>query len=234
MLQNIKTLWKSLADSKSISAVNTIQYGILRAMATNAEDKITIAKRILRRSFSPVTRQVKLANGHTAFHAMRRDINNASLTMNIYNRETRKSEVKFRLVLGVPADELLTEEEMIEYAEIYAAVSATDAIARNYSYFFTRQDFFNEYQLVQTAHVALELGNKLPPEAIKDLHFTVCGVPDLEALQDVQKLLETWKAPHVVFREPDIGNSITSIGVYPVAEHKRGVLKSYNLLRFNR
>jgi hypothetical protein len=234
MLQNIKTLWKSLADSKSITAVNVIQYGILRALATNAPDKITIAKRILRRSFTPVTRQVKLANGHPAFNAMDKSVNNASSFIERYNRTTYKWEKSPALMLGVPSNELLTPEEIEEYNTIYDAVRKTGAIARHYSYFFTRQDIFNEYQLVQTAHVALELGNKLPPEAIKDLHFTVCGVPDLEALRDVQKLLETWNAPHVVFREPDIGNQLTSIGVYPVAEHKRGVLKSYNLLRFNR
>lgn len=103
-----------------------------------------------------------------------------------------------------------------------------------YAYFFTRQDLYDEYQLVQTAHVALELGNRLTPEQVKNLHFTCCGVDNLKELEMVEKNLTLLGHKFVTFVEEDIGNQKTAIGVFPIAEDERGILKNEKLLRFKR
>jgi hypothetical protein len=72
----------------------------------------------------------------------------------------------------------------------------------------------------------------LRPEQVKDLHFTCCGVADLQELEGLREFFESMKLEYVVFREPDIGNEKTAIGVYPVEEHKRGLLRNYNLASF--
>lgn len=220
MKQDIKTLWQALANNKKNSARSHTQYCILRAMQSKGEDKIAIAKHLIRKAFTPITRVTKLANGRTPFD---------TIQSRIYRLGWHpKSDL-----LGVPFADLLTEEEQEQYVSLIKALN-TEKLVRRYSYFFGRQDYFDEYQAVQIAHVALELGNKLTPEQIKELHFTVCGVEDLRALEDVERALDRMKIPYVTFREPDIGNQKTAIGVYPLEEHKRGILRNYNLLRFKR
>jgi hypothetical protein len=101
-----------------------------------------------------------------------------------------------------------------------------------YSYFFTRQDIFPEYQLVQTAHAALELGHRLTKEQVKNLHFACCGVEDLIELKRVAQDLDMLGHKYVSFYEPDLRGELTSIGVYPIADSARGVLRDHKLLRF--
>ena len=120
---------------------------------------------------------------------------------------------------------------------------------KHYAYFFTRQDIFPEYQLVQTAHAALKLGvrsqqpwdeedvERLGVPQRRDIdpdetYFTVIGVRDLQALRAVEEILDKFGFLHEVFVEPDIGNEETSIAVYPVHEKDRGVLMAFDLLRF--
>lgn len=235
---SIKDLWKKLADTKTITAKYVVQRCILLAMVSKEEDKVMLTKHLLRKAFTPVTHPVKLANGRTPFDVFN-TIPNASVKpyrawgFSAGTPGLQKEQLIQRDVLGIDADKLLTEEEIDQYEKIYAEVRSGDKIVRKYSYFFTRQDLFKEYQLVQTAHAALELGNQLGADAVKDLHFTVCGVEDLDALEEVEHVLQSLKLKHVVFKEPDIGNQKTSIAVYPIAEHKRGILRSYGLLKFN-
>lgn len=217
MKKDINTLWKTLAANKQNSSVNHIQYCILRAMEAKGEDKLAITKHLMRKAFSPITNINKLSNGSTPFQ---------SIADNRYVMNTKT-------ILSVPQEELMSDEEIVIYRELLSQVTP-QALVRRYSYFFTRQDIFEEYQLVQTAHAALELGSKLPPAQVKDLHFTCCGVDNLEQLENVERVLISMHLPYVVFREPDIGNQMTSIGVYPVAEHRRGILRNYKLLRFRK
>jgi hypothetical protein len=104
---------------------------------------------------------------------------------------------------------------------------------KKYAYFFTRQDIFNEYQLVQTAHVAYKLGAMLGENADPDnTYFTCVGVRNLEALAAVVKILAQFGFKYESFIEPDLnGGECTAIAVYPVDEDKRDVLLAFNLLR---
>lgn len=110
---------------------------------------------------------------------------------------------------------------------------------KRYAYFFTRQDIFREYQLVQTAHVAFKLGYLASDTENPDhTYFTCIGVRDLEALVAVKKILEKFGFKYEIFNEPDMANEdyptgqITAIAVHPVDEDKRDILLAFNLLKF--
>lgn len=114
-------------------------------------------------------------------------------------------------------------------------------MTKRYAYFFTRQDIFREYQLVQTAHVAMKLGYKLglggdiggrcvDPDST---YFTCVGVRNLEALDAVEKILTQFGFKYEKFYEPDLnGGEYTALAVHPVDEDKRDVLLAFNLLKF--
>ena len=110
---------------------------------------------------------------------------------------------------------------------------------KRYAYFFTRQDIFREYQLVQTAHVAMKLGARLGKgEDPDNTYFTCVGVRNLEALMAVETILQHFKLPYEIFNEPDMANEdyptgqFTAIAVHPVDEDKRDILLAFNLLKF--
>ncbi len=214
---DIKTLWKGLANTKSNTTLHHIQYCIIRAMVAKGEDKVAITKHLLHKAFAPVTSPLKLAHGREPF--------------DVISNTLRYANHKF--ILGQKWEDIFTESEYEEFKNL-ASIFRKIKLTRRYSYFFTRQDVFEEYQLVQTAHAALELGAKLTADQVKDLHFTCVGVEDEEALVEVERLLRSMKAEYVVFREPDIGNEKTAIGVYPLEEHRRGLLRNFPLLRFKR
>lgn len=122
-----------------------------------------------------------------------------------------------------------------------------------YSYFFTRQDISPEQQIVQTAHAAFKLGvksqrvvddGKSDPNFVpcqineqidpSETYFTVIGVRDLAALIAVERILEKFGYRYEAFFEPDLRDGeLTSIGVYPIFEYHRDVLKAFNLLKIN-
>lgn len=106
---------------------------------------------------------------------------------------------------------------------------------KKYAYFFTRQDIFREYQLVQTAHVAYKLGSVLGKDANpNETYFTCVGVRNLEALAAVEKILIKFGFKYEKFFEPDLNEGeYTAIAVHPVDEDKRDILLAFNLLRFN-
>lgn len=107
-------------------------------------------------------------------------------------------------------------------------------MTKRYAYFFTRQDIFKEYQLVQTAHVAYKLGSMLGDKADPDnTYFTCVGVRNLEALFAVMSILVKFSIKYEYFTEPDLnGGEITAIAVYPIDEDKRDILLAFNLLKF--
>lgn len=213
----IKELWKKLANSKQITATNVIEYAILRSL--KHENPIEAAKHLLHKAFTPISSTNKLANGCKPYQALFPWVNNAR----IYGQKQR--------VLGVPAEEFLTADDVNHYNAIYNQINP-DKLIRNYSYFFTRQDISPEYQLVQTAHAALELGNKLQPDQVKDLYFACCGAKDLAELKEIESTLINLNLDYIAFREPDIGNEMTAIAVFPIAENKRGILRKFPLLKF--
>lgn len=216
-IHEINNIWKNRHRLGINTARDAIHYCILRAVKAKGEDKIAIAKHFIYKSFKPITNVNKLANGFIPFQVF-----------NVYPN------YKFiNKIFDLPAEEVLDEEELKTFKEILGYICYGRNLTRHYAYFFTRQDISPEYQLVQTAHVALELGNQMKPEMVKGLYFTVCGVATLDDLEQVERVLDSMGLRYVTFREPDIGNQKTSIAVHPVPEHKKGLLKNYGLLKFN-
>jgi hypothetical protein len=107
-------------------------------------------------------------------------------------------------------------------------------MTKRYAYFFTRQDIFKEYQLVQTAHGAYKLGSVLGKDADADnTYFTCVGVRNIEALMAVENILVKFGFKYEYFVEPDLnGGEMTAIAVHPIDEDKRDILLAFNLLKF--
>lgn len=105
---------------------------------------------------------------------------------------------------------------------------------KRYVYLFTRQDIFKEYQLVQTAHVAMKLGFNLNEQENPDnTYFTCVGARNLDALNAIEKILQKFKFKYETFVEPDLnGGELTSIATHPINEYERDVLLAFNLLKF--
>jgi hypothetical protein len=119
---------------------------------------------------------------------------------------------------------------------------------RHYAYFFTRQDISPEYQIVQTAHAAFQMGvnsqrwidshpeKQQVMEEIQEenTYFTVVGVRNLDALLAVTTILDKFVFKYEVFHEADLDGEPTSIAVYPIAEKDRGPLLAFNLLKIDK
>lgn len=108
-------------------------------------------------------------------------------------------------------------------------------MTKRYAYFFTRQDIFKEYQLVQTAHVAYKMGSILGEKKADadNTYFTCVGVRNLEALIAVGQILDKFGFTYEYFIEPDLNEGeMTAIAVHPIDEDKRDVLLAFNLLKF--
>ncbi len=113
----------------------------------------------------------------------------------------------------------------------------------HYVYIFTRQDISPEQQLVQSAHATFKMGMWLMAKnngcigriEIKpdETYFTVVGVRDLPALWAVSSILNKFGRDHVTFKEPDIGDELTSIATYPISADQRSELLAFNLLKFS-
>jgi hypothetical protein len=212
-MKDFRPIWKDLANRKAITRRDVIQHCILRAMYSKGDTE-AVLKHLLHKAFRPK--------------------NYDSNPFRAITQTDARVSTRHRNILGVDFDEIFESDEAEEFNSWAATLWNSNKLIRHYSYFFTRQDISPEYQLVQTAHAALELGNTLKPEQVKNLHFTCCGVANLGELYMIQDYLDNQGYHYVAFREPDIGNEITSIAVEPIAENKRGVLRNYPLLSFYR
>ena len=101
-----------------------------------------------------------------------------------------------------------------------------------HSYFFVRQDISPEQQTVQLQHVSLELGNCLTRRETLGLNFVTCGVPDLEALENIESYLVSKELEYVLYRDSHFFNEITAIAVFPLNADDREHFRFGKLLRF--
>jgi hypothetical protein len=212
-MKDFRNYWKTLHANKAITCRDVIQLCILRAMRSKGDTE-AVLKHLLHKAFKPKN------YARDPYEAISR----TSATVNIRN--------KFQ-IFGTDWENIFENEEEVGEFNLWAqSLRATGKLIRHYSYFFTRQDIFPEYQLVQTAHAALELGATLKPEQVRNLHFTCCGVRNLEELEMIESVLTSLGHRFITFREPDIGNEKTAIAVEPIAENRRGILRNYPLLSF--
>lgn len=88
-------------------------------------------------------------------------------------------------------------------------------------------------QMVQASHAACEAGIRLISPEIDHPNFVLLGVAN-EA--DLIKQFESIKQkgfPVVIFREEDLGNSVTALASGPIYGEDRKFFRNLNLIREN-
>lgn len=100
-----------------------------------------------------------------------------------------------------------------------------------YVYIITRTDLSIPQQMVQSAHAALECGREFVK--LKDEHpsIIICSAKNENKLKDAIQYCYDNNIKLKVFREPDIGNQITSIATEPLIGDRRNLMKKYQLIK---
>lgn len=103
-----------------------------------------------------------------------------------------------------------------------------------YIYCFVRRDLSHPQQCVQTAHACIESCKIFNFAALSDHpSVIVCGVKSETQLETVCKRLKQQGIHFVSFREPDIGNQLTSVATEPIFGEQRNFFRKYQLLKGN-
>lgn len=223
---DFRPFWKQLNELKQVQPHNYVEYSALRAIHNSkvtGRSADSLFRQYLVEAFTPITNQTKLDNGRKPLDTL----NSALWTARIRALQNQFFN-EFNL------KEFLSEEHLNEYHRVICSVETED-FNRRYVYVFVRQDLKPEYQLVQAAHVTMELGAALGEEAVKGVYYTVCGVQDLSALHALHLNL-VGKRTEVIrtFIEPDIGDEMTAIAIGPIPMRERGDLLKHKLLRFSK
>jgi hypothetical protein len=93
-----------------------------------------------------------------------------------------------------------------------------------------RTDLSPAQQIVQASHAAYEAG--LHGQAGGDIKSLVlCACDSEQELEKAQEYLKRHDIPHVLFREPDIGNQATALATLPVNAAQRKRLSRWPLWR---
>lgn len=202
--------WKQKAASKTLTARDFFMRALHKALDSKAENKADVFRGLLLKYFSPITNANKLANGMTPWKSVE-----LLADQFMYNKTFDREQRQFVHDSGV------------------SKVFDSPLRDPTYVYFFTRQDISYEQQLVQTAHAASMSGATGSYNPTQQ-HFIVFGVPDLKALTAKYNELEAQGIELLAFREPDIGNEMTSFFTPPIRgsfARRKGYFKNETLLR---
>lgn len=211
MTYDYKTDWKELANNKANTAAHHFQYCILKALFAKSNNKLEIAKALLKKAFTPKS------NG----------------TWDTLSNISRRVFYRNNVFLGKPLADFLTEEQQRQYKALVWECTgmAIRQSEEDYLFVFVRQDISNEQQAVQAAHATHKAGHKFPSNP-DETYFVLIGVEDECQLQEVELLLQKHNHEYVSFMEPDLGNTMTAIAVKPMKEHQKRFLKKYKKLQF--
>lgn len=222
-MKDYKTLWKTLADTKAITAEHFVQLAIIKAMNSKSNSsKEDIINGLLQKYFTPNTNKNKLANGCGRWNGLKIAIYKIHQTAK-YHPE----------ILGIPQNEFFDNStEAQTFYELMEDIRI-DKLGRKYVYYFTVQTGLTpEQQGVQAGHALFVLGSTLQKENIKfdpkETYFQWIGVPTEKDLREIIK--KHGRNKLVRFTEPDLGNMLTSIAFYPLLWNKREEFKEYALL----
>lgn len=215
-MENIKTIWKQLADNKNIASNDVAAYMIIRAIHAKSNDKIEVAKALLSRAFTPITNKNKLNNGCNPYDGLQRALHNA--------KRSRLTNELSALTLGVFTDivnALRTENWKPERDDVFC-------------YILTRSDIPPIHQLVQTAHATMVAGQKFTTVDAKKLHFCILNAGNERDLIATTDMLKNKGISYADFFEPDSailwngaeGGEYTSIACKPM---RRSIAKRMQL-----
>jgi hypothetical protein len=221
-----KKVWSHFRVEGTVTPSHVVEFCIVKAVYASRGNEKKAEKLLIQylsKAFTPITRKNRLENGEHEYSCLQRAIQgiNKSYVLGVPSIALENYELLYHNLL-----DHLTYRKVAEYSK------------RKYMYFFVRQDIPREYQLVQTAHVALvngwqiALDKSMDPVDPNNIYFTVVGVPNLAALKKVREDLRHLEITHSLFIEPDLGDEATSIATYPIKVNERGRLLTYKLLSF--
>jgi hypothetical protein len=195
-MDNITTTWKNLANLKQIQNYDVAAYCIAKAIFAKSNEKLEVAKALLFRSFSPITKESKLNGGNKPFQSLLDALawNNRSV---IYNELDEVSKLAFNEITR----KLLKEEWQ----------------DKTYAYILVRQDLPPIQQVVQAAHVAMVLGQQVSKHKAdaKKQHFCVLALENYQDLLNEISKAKISKIPFAYFFESDIGQ-FTAMAYHPM------------------
>ncbi len=95
---------------------------------------------------------------------------------------------------------------------------------------FVRLDLTPSQRAVQAIHGALEASEYLDRDK-EHPHLILLAISNEEELLKIPEKLNTSNIRHKIWKEPDIGNQVTSIATEPISGDRRKIFKKYKLLQ---
>ena len=197
--------WKRYVARTNPSARSFAVYGIMKAVLSNSNThKTELATNILQKMFSPHNKPWMAVNGYHQWKGLELALPSGIKKGTVIFDDFEISEEEAAAVTTICGDMF----KSLQRPETFGKIPV--------SYFVTRQDIFPEYQLVQTAHAALVLGQNMTKDVNgRGLTFVVLGAKNLESLEEIAVKLDEAGIKFERFVEPDIGDQLTSIGIHP-------------------
>lgn len=231
-MKDFNKVWKDLAHKKQNTRVNHLIFCILKAINSKTnKDKTKIALAMIREAFTPASNENKLNNGWHRYKAVELAREYLYESPEHFQKlmgclESEWESEMFYSVLG----NLQTQEVVINRTECLSTYSVENLEAP-YSYIFVNEYLWPEDQLVQSAHVAIELGYNLPKELVDDLHLVVIATPP-EEFNAVIKSCSENGIKFSTFGERKFGKDFTALATHPLKGRKREIFKGYSVLTY--
>lgn len=100
-----------------------------------------------------------------------------------------------------------------------------------YIYIFTRNDLSIPQRAVQSCHAAIEATREFLRANDEHPYIVLCSTKNQNSLMKIVKTLYEQNIRLKVFREPDIGNELTSIATQPLYGEQRKAMTKYQLMK---
>jgi hypothetical protein len=224
-MKDFTPLWKTKAHNKSLTRADFFQRALLRSIKAKTfityQEKESLAINLIQQAFTPVTKQIKLENGHSEYSSVLWAANESNLFSKRIDQSLLSS--------------LETEEEEALYNQLLRNVltKLNQKTKEQYTYIFIRKDLSREQMIVQSSHVTLLLSTKLNGqiEQPQELNFVLCGAVNESELKSIKDHFSTNNIETVEFIEPDLNNQLTALASYSIAFNQRKFAKGYKILR---
>jgi hypothetical protein len=196
MKNELIAIWKQLANQRKIQNYDVAAYCIVKAIFAKSNEKYEVAKALLLKSFTPITNDNKLNNGHAEWGGLEQALIWAS-----------------RSKLYIELD----KDSQKIFASLQNSLVREEWQDKTYAYILVRQDLPKIQQVVQAAHVAMVLGQQVPKfEAdARKQHFCILALDDNKDLLKELARANRKKLPIARFFESDIGQ-YTALAYHPM------------------
>lgn len=216
-MKDFRKNYKTLAQSQKLTRAHHLQLALLKALTAKTNtDRNEIAGLIVQSTFTKISNEIKLVNGYHEWNGLRLAINETLEDLRTLERGGT--------VTG-PLNDIETPFELIGFKDILEVISSqvegdTLPETKYYTYIFVRTDLSQEQQVVQSAHVALELGYIFGAIGVNpnDLNFVVCSAKDEFELKEFEDFFNMYHVETTSFIEPDQNNTVTAFATFPIKE----------------